>query len=486
MMVLPSVESIPILLLRFSQNAKSDLIHHTIGRLAHAGIVVVTSEGRDDDDDKAASCTTSKAVVFGLTTTQAMLENEAELIGMVKPSRTQNDQIPIIMEHFTVDARDDFVNIQDSDVCFNENLVKNLPEIDRSDYDSEGLFTSADRALLLLSMLNALPVLEKDEESSELSRVLDSLKVMHCEANTEQHHPKSLVQVLKNNGFVDVIGPVHSSHLKEKILRETASLKTGMPIQSIQSYYGEGVAFHFAWMDFMTKWFMIPGLLGLVVYVIRKARGDTVDNCDFTPFFGLATFFWAALCERCWERRESRLAYLWGTYASSYRDRISFGQRPEFVGEMRKSPVTGRMEKFYPYHKRLLKFAVSALVTAVLLAGATFVMVIGMNLQGYISSEDLEQWGDEKHPLYFPWFAQLAEPGSIFDATSAWKSFIPVILRAIFVMNLNNQYRHIAEKLTEWENHETVRHPRKVNDILFLLLFTRSFFSSLFSIDGRL
>lgn len=28
-------------------------------------------------------------------------------------------------------------------------------------------------------------------------------------------------------------------------------------------------------------------------------------------------------------------------------------------------------------------------------------------------------------------------------------------MRALFVVNLNNQYRGIAEKLTEWENHET-------------------------------
>ncbi|KAL7522355.1 hypothetical protein ACHAWX_007182 [Stephanocyclus meneghinianus] len=476
MMVLPSVESNPILLVRFTKNAKPDLIHHTIGRLAHAGIVIVTSEGFDNE------AALGEAVVLGLTTTQTVLENEAELIKMVKPSRTQNDQIPVIMEHFTVDTRHDFVNIKHSDVCFNENLVRNLPKIDESDYDSEGLFTSSDRALLLLSILNALPVLDKDEESSELSKVLDS----YCETNSEQNRPKSVVQVLKSNGFVDVVCPVHSSHLKEKILKETTSIKTGMPIQAIQSYYGDGVAFYFAWMDFMTKWLIIPGLFGLVAYIIRKARGDTVDNCDITPFVGLATFFWAALCDRCWERRESRLAYLWGTYSSSYRDRISFGQRPEFVGEMRKSPVTGRMEKFYPYHKRLFKFAVSALVTAVLLAGATFVMVIGMNLQGYISSEDLEQWGDEKHPLYFPRFAQLAEPGSIFDATSAWKSFIPVILRAIFVMNLNYQYRHIAEKLTEWENHETVRNPRQVKILCFLLDFFRSSLSSLFGSDDRL
>lgn len=449
-MVLPAVESNPILLLRFTPKAKRDLIEQTIGRLAQAGIIVVESEGYENKDDGAFN-TVDTPVVLGLTSTQAAIENEAELIKLVKPSRTQNKMIPIIMEHFTVEARHDFINIDDTDTCFNEDLAEKLPIIDRTDYDSEGLFTSADRALLLLSMLNALPV----EEASELSKLLDTLNVTYCDTKATQRHCKSIVQVLKNHGFVDVICPVHIDHLKEKILKETASLKTGMPINLIQSYYGDGVAFYFAWMDFMTKAFIIPGLLGLAVYFIRKARGDTVDNCDLTPFVGLATFFWAVFCDRCWERREARLAFLWGSFASTHRERASFGQRPEFEGEERKSPVTGRIEKYYSPRKRLIKFAGSALVTGVLLVGATFVMVIGMNLQGYISSEDLEQWGEEKHPLYFPFFAKLAEEGAIFDAQSAWKSLIPVVLRALFVMNLNNQYRGVAEKLTEWENHET-------------------------------
>ena len=65
--------------------------------------------------------------------------------------------------------------------------------------------------------------------------------------------------------------------------------------------------------------------------------------------------------------------------------------------------------------------------------------------------------GESSHPLYFPFFARLAEEGNIFDVTSSWKSLIPVILRAVFVMNLNAQYRGVAEKLTHWENHEAVR-----------------------------
>jgi hypothetical protein len=103
---------------------------------------------------------------LGLTTSQNLLENEAELVKTVKPSRTQNRQIPIIIERFTVESRDMFINIKESDICFNEDQAKKLPKIDRSDYDAAVLFSFADRALLLTSMLNALPVLSQDDETS--------------------------------------------------------------------------------------------------------------------------------------------------------------------------------------------------------------------------------------------------------------------------------------------------------------------------------
>ena len=85
--------------------------------------------------------------------------------------------------------------------------------------------------------------------------------------------------------------------------------------------------------------------------------------------------------------------------------------RPGFTGTMKRSPITGRMERYYPAYKRKIKYAISAVITMFLLGCACLVMIISMNLQGYISRKDKELWGDEHHPLYFPLFAQLAEEG---------------------------------------------------------------------------
>ena len=122
---------------------------------------------------------------------------------------------------------------------------------------------------------------------------------------------------------------------------------------------------------------------------------------------------------------------------------------------MRRSPITGAKERYYPASKRRAKYLVSAIITTMLLAGATVVMVISMNLQGYVSIADRELWGDRDHPLYFPFFSQLAEEGGIFDANSSWKCYGPIILRALVVVNMNAQYSTVAEWLANWENHES-------------------------------
>ena len=147
----------------------------------------------------------------------------------------------------------------------------------------------------------------------------------------------------------------------------------------------------------------------------------------------------------------------WGTYTLDDGHQQNEVKRPEFRGKMRRSPITGQMEQYYPASQRWLKYAVSAAVTLCLLAGTGLIMVVSMNLQGYISSADAELWGDEEHPLYFPFFARLAEEGGIFDASHPVKSFVPIILRALVVTTINQRYSRFAETLAEWENHETVR-----------------------------
>ena len=131
------------------------------------------------------------------------------------------------------------------------------------------------------------------------------------------------------------------------------------------------------------------------------------------------------------------------------------------------------MERYYPPTKRIAKLIASGLITGFLFIGICCIMVISMNLQGYVSRLDRELWGRDNHPLYYPFFAQFAEEGAIFDATSMWRGMIPVILRSVIVMNINCLYSKLVMKLAEWENHETTRSHR--NSIVLRRFFFEAF-----------
>jgi hypothetical protein len=42
---------------------------------------------------------------------------------------------------------------------------------------------------------------------------------------------------------------------------------TSQPIELINEYFGEKLAFYFSWLDFYTKSLIVPAILGLLVFL---------------------------------------------------------------------------------------------------------------------------------------------------------------------------------------------------------------------------
>ena len=66
------------------------------------------------------------------------------------------------------------------------------------------------------------------------------------------------------------------------------------------------------------------------------------------------------------------------------------------------------------------------------------------------------QLHDQINASQIEFFAQYSVTGGLFDPASNYMSLIPVVLHVAVILTLNAAYSHVAEKLTEWENHETV------------------------------
>ena len=79
------------------------MIEAVIAALTRGGsIIIVESEGSSSQSPNSSGTSSKNAFILGLTTTQKLLEHEAEIIRLVKPCRTRHKHIPTIMERFTV------------------------------------------------------------------------------------------------------------------------------------------------------------------------------------------------------------------------------------------------------------------------------------------------------------------------------------------------------------------------------------------------
>lgn len=234
----------------------------------------------------------------------------------------------------------------------------------------------------------------------------------------------------------------------------------------IREYYGSEVALYFTWMNHYIRWLIAPGLLGFLIWLHNK-RDDSVsvDNSYLLPLFTIFTVSWAVLFIQFWKRKCALTTSNWGDV---HDDLTSEHYLPDFSGEPRECPITGKTILFYPLHKRYLKYLKSTIVTFGMLIIAFSVMVVSLNFQGYIHEHS---YGSSF--LHFPKIQKFSMPGAIFDPRGGGiLPLVPCVVHSIIIAILNGKYRSIAMKLTCDENHE------KREDFEHSLIMKRFFFEA--------
>ena len=458
-MPVPPVESVPQILLRFTTDASPELLTAVKKHLESNDLIILSTEYEKEDGAKKATTVSPEAgsiAVIAITTSQSELELQAQrgyALRATTPARTLGNVS--IMEEFTVQNRKRFIPTTHT----GEQI---------QDYVD---FSSGERIGLCFNMLEKISVLNIGENENDLTRIFDNMGISYLFGKGKVAKARSialmnelemtssdsmiLLDVLKEHNLLETITPVHFVAEREEIMKESWNPSSKLPIEKIKNYYGDEVAFYFSWLNFFNAWLIIPAIGGIVVNIIRYYNGDSIEDCEITPFFGMGVFIWACLFIRYWEREESRLSYKWGTFQSNTKGK-ELNIRPQFKGHIRISPVTGLPEKYYSPTRRRIKYIGSALITMIMLGIAFTVMVISLNLQGYVHpGHDEERWAQIPHPYYYPRIAYLSEEGQLFDCNSAYMSLVPAVLHAVIITTLNNIYRKIAEAITDWENHKT-------------------------------
>jgi len=227
--------------------------------------------------------------------------------------------------------------------------------------------------------------------------------------------------------------PVHDSEDLDKLNKSWSRSPLNPPLDQIRSYFGESVTLYWSFTESYTKFLILIAILGLIEYLCETFGINYVYSNVLFSFFNLLCLgFFLEL----WKRKANEHSFFWGT---SGKLRLK-PPRPEYRGELRSNPVTGKQEMYYSKGKRLKKiFFVSFPLTFLCLAMA-FGLMIG-------SFE-----GDRIMALL------LTDPDTEEVSTDFLSKIlinVPSILYSLSIIIFNKVYLKMARSLTTWENHRT-------------------------------
>ncbi|NXT95882.1 ANO7 protein, partial [Anhinga rufa] len=249
------------------------------------------------------------------------------------------------------------------------------------------------------------------------------------------------------------------------------------PLDHVRKYFGEKVAFYFAWLGFYTGWLLPAAVVGTVVFIagiflifndvpsqeicMSKEQYWMCPLCKTCPywqlskicsmfmagrlfdhggtiFFSIFMSLWAVLFLEFWKRTNASLAHHWD--CSEFED-IEERPRPQFTAMAPMTiinPITGVEEPYFPKRSRLHRILAGSMVIIMMIA-VVVMFVVSIILYRAVVAILLSNSG------YF-WF--VASASRIASITGS-------VVNLIFILILSKIYISLAHFLTRWEMHRT-------------------------------
>mmetsp|Transcript_20824 Transcript_20824/g.53741 ORF Transcript_20824/g.53741 Transcript_20824/m.53741 type:complete len:693 (-) Transcript_20824:468-2546(-) len=267
-----------------------------------------------------------------------------------------------------------------------------------------------------------------------------------------------LVYTKKMKTYFAVHGPS-----REKLFMEWAKSKGAkkwyqavlyQPLDDVRDYFGSVIALYFGFLGCYTKYLFIPGIVGLLGFILQIAltKKDTI----LVPLFAVFFCLWSTVFLEAWKRERATLTTRWGVDGASFKEET----RPAFDGEVRKSPITGQEEVYYPSWKRRVKFpaVVAVIFTMIGMVVAALIGIIAFKIviqqmcgcQNSTINTTVMYEFDMQHPVGVPVVA---------NCTYVCKyggKVLGGIVNGIVIAIFNAIYKKVATTLTKWENHRTM------------------------------
>jgi hypothetical protein len=145
-----------------------------------------------------------------------------------------------------------------------------------------------------------------------------------------------------------------------RLLRSLRRLALGafsMPLDRIAAYFGETIAFYFAFMEAYTAWLLAPAACGALLFVGQLWYGAVLTA--YSPLYALCSALWSLAFLEAWRRRSVELAQRWGTLGGEGEETL----RPGFAGAWKRDAATGELLRVYPPWRRALTYAFTVPLT---------------------------------------------------------------------------------------------------------------------------
>ncbi|EDV26289.1 uncharacterized protein TRIADDRAFT_22642, partial [Trichoplax adhaerens] len=220
-----------------------------------------------------------------------------------------------------------------------------------------------------------------------------------------------------SKGIIKQILPLHSNTDLKKLEKDwVQAFLRPQPLDEISSYFGVKIAMYFGWLGFYTRSLIIPAMIGLLFYLFDT--GDALSQVIFAVF----NIIWGTVFLEAWKRKSQEYAYRFGTL--DLPNNLVTEPRPLYRGDYQPSPVTGRLEPYFPTWKRRLIYCVTIPVILFCISVVFVVMLLCFKLQEFFN-----------------------------EHAPAWTVHFPKMLLALSVSVMDDVYKKIAVKLNDWENY---------------------------------
>jgi hypothetical protein len=149
--------------------------------------------------------------------------------------------------------------------------------------------------------------------------------------------------------------PMHENQLLRDMDKDWfLTFASGSHIDKVRDYFGERIAMYFLFMAYLNSALIWPAVLGIGFWVYDTVRA-TPDNRT-EGFVCLIMGLWAVLFVPFWRMKAAERACKWGTIGMKTQEEPT---RPQFKGTCQVNPVTGRVDRYYPWSDRVKSIALS-------------------------------------------------------------------------------------------------------------------------------